>query len=237
MNTDTNINMESTPETKLLAARVTKAQIPAMYTWIAPTHDLLAVIVEAKARSRGLEIAAIKEGEQVLEVAVGTGLSFKHILKQNRTGFNTGIDLTPAMLKRAKKRAAQSRQNNFSLKPGDAYALQFPDNSFDLVMNSYMFDLLPVADFVPVLSEFKRVLKPGGRLVQINMAPGKAWYNFLWEGLYRLHPALLGGCRGVEMQTYYKQTGFEKIYREYISQRTFPSEVVCGYKPWFDIVQ
>ncbi|MFK7846420.1 MAG: class I SAM-dependent methyltransferase [Rhodothermales bacterium] len=223
--------MESTSETHLLPARVSKQDIPAMYTWIAPTHDWLAVLVEAKARSRGLEMAEIKEGEQILEVAVGTGLSFKHIIRQNGTGFNTGVDLTPAMLNKAKKRAARSGQRNYSLLAGDAYALQFPDNTFDLVMNSYMFDLLPVTDFVPVLSEFKRVLKPGGRLVQINMAPGKAWYNFLWEGLYRLHPALLGGCRGVEMERYYKEAGFDKIEREYISQRTFPSEVIRGFKP------
>ncbi len=230
-NTDFNLYMESISETRLLPARVSRHEIPAMYTWIAPTHDWLAVIVEAKARARGLKMAEIKEGEQILEVAVGTGLSFKHILKQNSTGFNTGIDLTPAMLKKAVKRAARSGQNNYSLQSGDAYALQFADSTFDLVMNSYMFDLLPEADFLPVLAEFKRVLKSGGRLVQINMTHGNSWYNFIWEGLYRLHPALLGGCRGVEMEMYYKEAGFEHVEREYISQRTFPSEVVRGYKP------
>lgn len=214
----------------LLPARISRSEIPAMYTWIAPTHDWLAVIVEAKARQRGLALADIRDGEDVLEVAVGTGLSFKHILKQNPSGFNTGVDLTPAMLKRAKKRAAKSGQQNYRLASGDAYALDLPDNTFDLVMNSYMFDLLPEEDFVPVLSEFKRVLRPGGRLVQINMTPGRAWYNFLWEGLYRIHPALLGGCRGVEMADYYEDAGFEQIQREYISQRTFPSEVIRGFK-------
>ncbi len=201
-----------------------------MYSWIAPTHDWLAVIVEPQARKRGLELAEIREGEQILEVAVGTGLSFKHILQKNKTGFNTGIDLTPAMLKRAQKRARKSGQANYALMLGDAYDLPFEDASFDLVINSYMFDLLPKSDFVPVLSEFSRVLKPGGRLVQINMTPGRAWYNGLWEGLYRLHPALLGGCRGVEMATHFEDVGFRDIHREYISQRTFPSEVIRGHK-------
>ena len=216
--------------TTVLPARVSKDQIPQMYTWIAPTHDWLAVIVEAKARNRGLLLADIKDGEDLLEVAVGTGLSFKHLLKQNPSGTNTGVDLTPAMLKRAKSRAARSGQTNYNLSLGDAYNLDFPDNQFDLVLNSYMFDLLPKSHFVPVLTEFKRVLKPGGRLVQVNMTPGKAWYNFLWEGMYRLHPALLGGCRGVEMASYFEEAGFQQVHREYISQRTFPSEVVRGYK-------
>lgn len=201
-----------------------------MYTWIAPTHDWLAVLVEANARKRGLERANIKNGEDVLEVAVGTGLSFKHILRQNPGGTNVGVDLTPAMLKKARKRARKFGKDNYTLQLGDAYALDFPDASFDLVMNSYMFDLLPVSHFVPVLKEFFRVLKPGGRLVQINMTPGEAWYNFLWEGLYRLHPALLGGCRGVKMQSYFEQAGFSGVEREYISQRTFASEVVFGVK-------
>ncbi len=202
-----------------------------MYTWIAPTHDWLAVLVESAARRRGLELAAIQEGENILEVAVGTGLSFKHILKQNKKGFNTGVDLTAAMLKRAQRRARKSGQSNYRLLLGDAYSLNFADNSFDLVMNSYMFDLLPAEDFVPVLSEFKRVLKPGGRLIQINMTPGQAWYNFVWEGLYRLHPALLGGCRGVEMAPYFEKAGFSHVLREYVSQRTFSSEIVYGIKP------
>ena len=94
-----------------------------------------------------------------------------------------------------------------------------------------MFDLLPQSDFVPVLREFKRVLKPGGRLVQINMTPGEAWYNGLWEGLYRIHPALLGGCRGVLMAPFFEEAGFIHVEREYISQRTFASEVVSGEKP------
>ena len=62
------------------------------------------------------------------------------------------------------------------------------------------------------------------------MTPGEAWYNFLWEGLYRIHPALLGGCRGVMMKPYFEEAGFVKVSREYISQRTFASEVVYGVR-------
>ena len=214
-----------------LPARISKSAIPALYAWIAPTHDWLAVIVEAEARQKGLAWADIQDGEQILEVAVGTGLSFKHILQLNKSGFNYGIDLTPAMLKKAQKRARRSGQSNYALALGDAYNLEFPDNQFDLVLNSYMFDLLPETDFVPVLREFQRVLKPGGRLIQINMTPGKAWFNHLWEGLYRIHPAILGGCRGVQMEDPFREAGFTDVERVYISQRTFPSEVVRGYKP------
>jgi ubiquinone/menaquinone biosynthesis C-methylase UbiE len=67
-----------------------------------------AYLTESKARDRCLEIAAIQDGESVLEVAVGTGLAFERILKANPSGRNEGIDLTEAMLNRAEKRAASA---------------------------------------------------------------------------------------------------------------------------------
>lgn len=218
-------------------ARITKKQVPALYTWIAPTHDILAFFVESNARKRAIKLADIHNGDQILEVAVGTGLSFQHVLRQNTKGTNIGIDLTHAMLNKAKNRVKrvtsrhQLPANNYSLETGDAYQLDFPDAYFDLVLNSYMFDMLPESDFVPVLTEFKRVLKPGGRLIQINMTHGEKWYNHVWQGLYNLHPMLLGGCRCISTLTAMQQAGFIHVHREYISQWTFPSEVLCSQKP------
>ena len=218
-------------------AKVPKKRVPLLYSFIAPTHDILALIVESNARDRAIELAAIQNGEHILEVAVGTGLSFQYALMQNPTGHNTGIDLTPAMLKKATQRTSRIVKkhrlpgNNVTLALGDAYQIDYPDNQFDLLLNSYMFDLLPVADFTPVLKEFKRVLKPGGRIIQINMTHGLKWYNHFWQGLYRLHPALLGGCRSVSVAPYFSEAGFENVHREYISQWTFPSEVIQGFHP------
>ena len=135
------------------------------------------------------------------------------------------------MLKRARQRAEQSGVDTYRLALGDAYDLAFPDESFDMVLNSYMFDLLPTEDFVPVLREFLRVLRPGGRLVMVNMTQGARWYNHLWESLYRLHPPLMGGCRGVVVEPFLRQAGFTNTRRAYVSQWTFPSEVVYGERP------
>ncbi len=215
----------------MLPARYTKADIPRAYTRIAPTHDWLAVLVEAKARRTGLAWADVQDGEHVLEVAVGTGLSFQHLLRQNPTGWTEGVDLTPAMLRRAERRAQRSATDRYRLRLGDAYALDFPDATFDLVLNSYMFDLLPKADFVLVLGEYRRVLKPGGRLVMMNMTPAERWYQRLWDNLYRLHPFLLGGCRGITVTPALEAAGFVNRRRAFISQWTFPSEVIYAEKP------
>ena len=209
-------------------AQIEKVRVAKIYRKIAPSYDLWAWLTESKARDRCLELAAIQNGEQVLEVAVGTGLAFEKILEANPSGRNEGIDLTDAMLIRAEKKAAKSATNNYCLRVGDAYDLDFANDSFDVLINNYMFDLLPQQDFLTVLEEFKRVLRPGGRLAIVNMAKGTRWYNGIWEFIYRINPALLGGCRGVSLLPQIEACGFRNIRREYISQLTFPSEIVSG---------
>lgn len=212
----------------MLDAKIEKSRVAAIYRKIAPSYDLWAWLTESRARDRCLELADIQDGESVLEVAVGTGLAFEQILQKNPSGENEGIDLTEAMLARAEKKAAKSGSNNYRLRVGDAYGLDFPDDTFDVVINNYMFDLLPQQDFLTVLREFKRVLRPGGRLAMVNMTNGKHWYNGIWERIYRANPALLGGCRGVLLSPHLEACGFEQIRREYLSQLTFPSEIICA---------
>lgn len=210
----------------MLDARLDKEQVAGVYARIAPVYDLWAWLTERHARDRCLEMTAIRDGEDVLEVAVGTGLAFVRILEANPSGHNEGIDLSPEMLGRAEKRVGRTGCANYRLQVADARSLPFVDGSFDVVVNNYLFDLLPEPDFVIVLGEFKRVLRPGGRLALVNMTHGRHWYNRIWSRLYRLNPALLGGCRPVSLSPALRQCGFTATMKETISQLTFPSEVI-----------
>jgi ubiquinone/menaquinone biosynthesis C-methylase UbiE len=209
-------------------ARLDKSKVPDTYRRIAAVYDAWARLTESRARDRCLELAAIRDGESVLEVAVGTGLAFEKIVEANPSGRNEGIDLTDAMLARAEARARKIGSGNFRLSVGDAYDLEFADDSFDVVVNNYMFDLLPEQDFARVLSEFKRVLRPGGRLVIVNMTTGERWYNGIWSLIYSVNPAVLGGCRGVSLVAHLQAAHFTDIEREYLSQATFPSEIILA---------
>lgn len=213
-----------------MEAKLDKEQVRAVYRKIAARYDTWSRLTESKARRRCLELANIKDGEAVLEVAVGTGILFEQVLKANPTGRNEGIDLTEEMLAQAKIRAEKSGASNFNLKVGDAYHLEYPDSSFDIVLNNYMFDLIPEKDFLRIVTEFKRVLRPGGRIVMANMTAGTRWFNAIWDWLYKLHPALVGGCRAIELSPHLQRAGFENIRREHISQATFPSEVIYALK-------
>lgn len=212
----------------MLEARINKRQVADVYSRVAALYDVWAWLTESKARDRCLELAAIRDGEDVLEVAVGTGLAFARILQSNPSGRNEGIDLTEAMLEKARRKAAKSGTVNYRLRVGDAYDLDFADDSFDVLINNYMFDLIPQQDFPVVLREFNRVLRPGGRLAMVNMTGGERWYNGIWERLYRMNPALIGGCRGISLLPELSACGFTDARREYRSQLTFPSEIVTG---------
>ena len=202
-----------------------------IYRKFAPSYDLFARLTETKAHDRCLELAAIQNGEAVLEVPVGTGMAFMRILAVNPDGRNEGIDLTNAMLERAEQRAAAAGFENYRLRIGDAYKLKFPDGGFDVIVCNYLFNLLPQKDFGAVLEEFKRVLRPAGRLAMVNMTPGEYRRNKFWDRLYRINPAFTGGCRGVRLLPHLQSAGFNRTSREYVSQLTFPSEIIYGIAP------
>jgi ubiquinone/menaquinone biosynthesis C-methylase UbiE len=216
---------------KILEAFIKKSEVTKVYRGVAPIYDIWSMLTESKARNRCLELADIRDGQKILEVAVGTGSAFVEILKRNPHGSNIGIDLTTEMLSRAKSKAEKLGIGNYSLEVGDAYALPYPNETFDLVLNNYMFDLLPEQDFPTILEGFFRVLKPGGKLVMANMTKAECWCSSFAELIYRVKPSLMGGCRGVYLLPYLESTGFKGMQREYISQMTFPTEVLCGLKP------
>jgi ubiquinone/menaquinone biosynthesis C-methylase UbiE len=208
---------------------LSKAEVRRRYARLSGIYDFWGFLTESKAVNRALQLARVRNGESVLEVAVGTGNTFEQIVSMNEGGRNEGIDLSPEMLASAKTRL-KKHYTNYSLKVADAYSLPYPDSTFDLVINSYMFDLLPEKDFPQLLLEFKRVLKPGGRMVITSMTPGRRWYSRIWDWLVRRYPNVLEGCRPISLEEDVRKAGFRNIHEEYISQFSFPSLVLYAEK-------
>ena len=213
-----------------LDARVSQNRIGGVYDRIAPIYDVWAKLTESRARKRSLELAEIQDGQHILEVAVGTGLAFYEIVKSNPNGSNTGFDLSPGMLAKATTRLRTLGNANYSLAAGTAFDLDVEDESIDLLMNSYMFDLIAFDDMDTVIGEFRRVLKKDGRLVLVNMTVSEGLGGRLYEAIYRISPASMGGCRGVRMTEKLQQFGFRVEARETVRQMLFPSEVILARK-------
>jgi ubiquinone/menaquinone biosynthesis C-methylase UbiE len=211
----------------IIEARVRQEEIPGLYGKIAPFYDAWAALTETRARKAALRAAAIRDGERILEVAVGTGGLFRKLVLANPNGVTEGVDLTEGMLARARRKVADL-PGRHNLQVGDAHALPFAGASFDLVVNNYMFDLLPARDFGGVLGEMRRVLAPGGRLVLVNMARGGGLGPRIYTWLYERNARWMGGCRGVEMAPYVEAQGFRDVKVERLTQLGFPSELVTA---------
>jgi len=134
---------------------VTKA-----YDRWAPVYDLVFGGVFAKGRQAAIA-ATNKIGGRVLEVGVGTGISLPLYASNVRI---FGTDISEAMLAKARRRVAESKLKNVEgLAVMDAEKLEFPDNSFDVVMAQYVVTAVPNPE--KALDEFARVLRAGGELI------------------------------------------------------------------------
>ena len=102
------------------------------------------------------------QGPKVLEVGVGTGKNMPYYPAGVQI---TAVDLTPGMLEYAQKRAAELNVN-VDLQLGDAQQLDFPDNTFDDVVSTFVFCSVP--DPALGLKELLRVTKPNGRLLMLE---------------------------------------------------------------------
>ena len=140
------------------------------------------------------------------------------------------INKSTGMLSKARKRLGKLSGTNYELSYGTAFDLKTENESVDLLMNNYMFDLIPVEEMDKVLMGFKRVLKKGGRLILVNMTEGERFGSKLYDFIYNLSPKAMGGCRGVRLSEKLKSHGFTIEVREYHQQMLFPSEVILAHK-------
>ncbi len=211
-------------------AKVSQSEIPGVYDSLSKTYDIWGKLAETRARNRALELADIKDGQTILEVAVGTGLGFYEIVRQNPNGINIGVDISRGMLQKADRRLGRLTAANYELKIGNAFHLEEETERFDLLVNSYMFDLIAFDEMDSILEEFRRVLKKGGKLILVNMTEGESFGSGIYSLIYRLSPKFFGGCRGVKLSDRLQQNGFEVKTREYHQQWWFPSEVILAYR-------
>lgn len=132
------------------------------YTIWAPIYDPLIAAASRRARVRSLQHLGDMAGREVLLCGVGTGLDLPHLPADARY---TGVDLTPAMLVRARRRARHLGLD-IDFVEGDVMALDLPDAHFDLVIMHLILAVVPSPE--RALAEAARVLKAGGRIVVLD---------------------------------------------------------------------
>lgn len=180
--------------------------------WLAPVYDWYCpkIGLGGRFRDETLKHAALRPGEQVLEVGCGTGvLSRLAADAVGPAGAAVGIDPAQRMIAVA-RRNAQKTGSRAQFKLAAIESLPFPDRSFDVVLSSLMLHHLPGDVKRDGLREVFRVLKPGGRLVVVDLdRPAiPLWWAAVWPLL--LLPTTAGNLRS-EIPAFIGAAGFAQV--------------------------
>jgi ubiquinone/menaquinone biosynthesis C-methylase UbiE len=210
-------------------------QVRKYYAWRASNYDAGAGH-EVEHHAEALQLAEVQQGQRVLDVACGTGRGTVGLAQAvGETGRVDALDLSDAMIDQARRKIEKlGLGDRVHFKRGNAKGLPYPDETFDVVYNGYMFDLIPFDGFLPILKEMARVLKPGGKLVLVNMSKPDAKKTF-YEKVYERRWAVMP-CRPVLMSPYLEKAGFSEVQRFYRPSRglivswLFGTEIVLARK-------
>jgi len=133
------------------------------YNRIAPVYDLLEGLVERSRYRQWRQLLWSKiTGKRVLEVGVGTGKNFPYYPAEAEV---TAIDFSEKMLARAREKARKQKVM-VNLLPMDVQKMEFPDNSYDTVVATFVFCSVP--DSIKGLMEVERVCQPGGKVLLLE---------------------------------------------------------------------
>lgn len=167
--------------------RLDAGQVRTMFDRVAGVYDLLNTIMTAglhhRWRERAVAYAHVGPGSRVLDVATGTGdLAIALAGRVSPAGEVVGADFSEAMLARARAKAHRKRFSALSFEWGDALDLPYPDDSFDAA--TVGFGARNFSDLGRGLTEMARVVRPGGRIVVLEMTtptrPPLSLFYRLW---------------------------------------------------------
>lgn len=209
-------------------------------------NDVMSVGIHRLWKDAMMDWLAPRGGQQLLDVAGGTGdISFR-FLKRAGYGQATVLDLTESMLVEGRKRAeAEAMADQLDWVTGDAMALPFADNSFDVYTIS--FGIRNVTRPQEALNEAFRVLRPGGRLMVLefsqlpNSALQKAYDLYSFNVIPRMGQVIAGDRDSYQylvesIRNFPDQEAFLQMVRtagfENAKYRNLSMGVACLHSGW-----
>jgi demethylmenaquinone methyltransferase / 2-methoxy-6-polyprenyl-1,4-benzoquinol methylase len=179
------------------------AWVRAMFARIVPAYDAVNSVMTL-GRDRYWRRAAVElvkpKGKSVLDVATGTGELALELCRQGSAKV-VALDFCPEMLSDAARKVSHvSAPAGVSFVAGDALALPFADNSFDAVVNGFLLRNLARLDLA--FAEFRRVLKPGGRLACLDVTHPRPPFKPLFMLYFNSLVPLIGGLMSGDREAY-----------------------------------
>jgi len=211
----------------------TREEAKEAYGRLSRFYDYTLGLLGRKYSKMALERLSVVEGETVLEIGFGTGHCLKRIAKLvGPAGKVYGIDISPEMLEKTKKRLEkEGLANRVKLCCGDATCLPFDESAFDAVFMSFTLEVFDTPEIPRVLARIKKVLKPGGRLGIVDMSKenGKSVFVKVYEWIHKKCPKYVGS-RPIYAEQCLIDAGYQIKSKEKIKIYRLPAEIIVAIK-------
>lgn len=176
--------------------------------------------------------AGFQEAGSIFEFGCGTGKFAERLLEQYlpASAIYLGCDVSSVMVGLAVKRLSKYPERAKVLRTDGTVSFPLPGNSVDRVICSYVLDLLPDEDIRAFFAEAYRVLIPGGRVCLASLTKGVTLLSrivsWLWMAVFRMRPALVGGCRPVLLDDYVDRDCWELVHKQILTPFGISSEAL-----------
>jgi phosphatidylethanolamine/phosphatidyl-N-methylethanolamine N-methyltransferase len=209
--------------TQATAVPADVARVQRTWTRLAPVYDMIYGTMLQPGRRRAVARMVLGPGDRVLEVGVGTGMGLELYPRWARV---VGIDLSRAMLDRARARAAElPARDHIELREMDATSMAFEDARFDVVYAPYILNVVP--DPLAVASEMRRVCRPGGRIILLNRFRSQDRRLAAVDDLVSTMSSVTGTKWNLPLQPFLTEVPLFPISIERVNVAGFSSLMVC----------
>lgn len=211
-------------------AVLSRAAVRAYYDRFGARQDSQA-FYEDPATDALMTHADFEHAQSVFEFGCGTGRLAQRLLCAHLpvTAQYLGCDISPVMTRLAERRIESHAGRARIMHTDGEIRFPFEDGAIDRVVSCYVMDLLADADIRRYLQEAHRALRPGGYVCLASLGRGVGMLSrlvsWLWSGVFRIAPSLVGGCRPIHLDAYVDSSQWRLVYRNTVTPFGVPSEV------------